>query len=198
MTDARDRKTYKTVTIGTQTWMAQNLNYEYNERTARSYCYKDKADSCAKYGRLYTWAAAMDSAAQFSDAGKGCGCGETCSPSGTVRGVCPEGWHLPNDTEWNTLWTAVGRTSTAGTKLKSTSGWYNNGNGEDSYGFSVQPVGYLFYDGDYLDKGNIAFFWSSSEYGSAEASQWGFEYQYDSVRYGNTKRYWFSVRCLKD
>ena len=54
MTDARDRKTYKTVTIGTQTWMAQNLNYEYNERTARSYCYKDKADSCAKYGRLYT------------------------------------------------------------------------------------------------------------------------------------------------
>ena len=141
----------------------------------------------------------MDSAAQFSTAGKGCGHGKTCSPSGTVRGVCPEGWHLPNDTEWKTLWNAVGGTSTAGTKLKSTSGWYNGGNGNDSYGFSVLPAGYRYYDGSFYTAGNYAFFWSSSERSSDLAYYWDFYYNSDYVSrnyYG--KNYGFSVRCLRD
>ena len=209
MTDARDNKTYKTVTIGTQTWMAENLNYAYMdvkfregtsyESDSTSWCYNNSADSCAKYGRLYTWAAAMDSAAQFSTAGKGCGYGKTCSPSGTIRGVCPEGWHLPNDDEWNTLWTAVGGTSTAGTKLKSTSGWYSGGNGTDSYGFSVLPAGRRDYDGNYYGAGDDAYFWSSSEYNSYLAYYWDFYYDYDNVYHNYySKNYGFSVRCLRD
>ena len=119
MTDSRDGQTYKTVTIGTQTWMAQNLNYE----TANSYCNNNDASNCTKYGRLYTWAAAMDSAGTWSANGKGCGYNKTCSPTYPVRGVCPDGWHLPTQAEWNTLFTAVGGSSTAGKMLKSTSGW---------------------------------------------------------------------------
>ena len=98
--DARDGQIYKSVKIGNQVWMAENLNYDYNEGTAKSYCYNDEQESCAKYGRLYTWAAAMDSAGVFGDGGKGCGFLVTCSAKEPVRGVCPESWHLPSDTEW--------------------------------------------------------------------------------------------------
>ncbi len=101
-TDARDGKTYKTVKIGSQTWMAENLNCAYSEGTARSYCYGNDPANCEKYDRLYTWSAAMDSAAVFGDGGKGCGYGVKCTPTYPVRGACPEGWHLPSNAEWDT------------------------------------------------------------------------------------------------
>ena len=116
-TDLRDGKTYKTVKIGYQVWMAENLNYE----TDSSCCYEDKKFFCHKFGRLYSWNAAMQ--------------------------ACPAGWHLPSDNEWKTLFEAVGGESvlddmtirfytTAGKKLKSSNGW-NDGyekNNRQRYG----------------------------------------------------------------
>ena len=203
MTDARDGKEYKTTTIQTQTWMAENLNYDYNEGTAKSYCYSNSSASCDKYGRLYLWSAAMDSAAVFSDAGKGCGYGTTCAAASTssstvVRGVCPEGWHLPSNSDWSILWTAIGGTSTAGTKLKSTSGWNSNGNGTDDYGFSVLPAGY-YSNGSFGSAGNSGSFWSSTEGGSNSAYSKYFYYSNSDVDEDySDKNGGFSVRCLRN
>ena len=197
MTDARDGQVYKTVAIGSQTWMAENLNY--SDKNISGYCYGDDASNCSKYGRLYLWSAAMDSAGAFSTAGKGCGKGKVCNANGTVRGVCPEGWHLPSDNEWKYLWALVGGTSVAGAKLKSTSGWYNDGNGTDSFGFAVLPAGYRDNFGNYNDDGLYAFFWSSSENDGYYAYHWFFDYDRGHVRHNDySKDYGFPVRCLSD
>lgn len=154
MTDSRDRQVYKTVQIGEQTWMAQNLNYAYNQETfnldSSSFCYNNEPDSCAKYGRLYLWSAVMDSAAIFDNAGKECGYGidsTVCNISGMrVRGICPEGWRLPDTTEWMELASYIERktgSSAVGIVLKKTSGWADysgkkTGNGTDDFAFSVR------------------------------------------------------------
>ena len=211
LTDSRDGQTYKTVTIGTQTWMAENLNYAYtgvpyeyingsevNTSDSTSWCYDDDPDNCTKYGRLYTWAAAMDSVGKWSTNGKGCGYGSTCAPTGTIRGICPEGWHLPSKTEWNALFTAVGGISTAGAKLKSQTGWtaYGGITYEDSFGFSALPAGYRYGNGDYYDEGNDADFWDDSGNAfSMYLNNYGDGYAYLNL---NDKLYGFSVRCVKD
>ncbi len=194
--DLRDGKTYKTVTIGTQTWMAENLNYE----TGNSYCYGDDASYCSKYGRLYTWSAAMDSVGTWTTNGKGCGYGSKCSPTGTIRGICPEGWHLPSKTEWSTLFTAVGGESTAGKVLKSQTGWYDSGNGTDSFGFSALSAGYRGSNGRYYYKGSNAYFWSSTEYDGDYAYNVYLHYYDDNARlnYYINKDHGRSVRCVKD
>ena len=192
LTDLRDGLTYKTVKIGTQTWMAENLNYE----TGNSYCYKD---NCTKYGRLYTWGAAMDSVGTWSTNGKGCGYEKKCSPTYPVRGVCPEGWHLPTQSEWNTLFTAVGGSSVAGTKLKSTSGWNSSGNGTDAFSFSALPAGLRNLSGNYDNEGNYAYFWSSTEHYSNTAYRMYLDCDYDDANLDVSNRNrGFSVRCLKD
>jgi len=193
-------QTYKTIGIGTQMWMAENLNYEYkvNGSTYGNWCYKDSAQYCAKYGRLYTWGAAMDSATT------GCGYGKECvADTGRVKGVCPTGWHLPSLAEWDTLFTAVGGEDGAGTKLKSTSGWSdlsgrNNGNGTDAYGFSALPSGLSGNHGFYY-AGLNAYFWSSSE------GTQNYAYNRDLYYYNananpdsSLKFYSFAVRCLRD
>ena len=172
-TDARDGQTYKTVTIGTQTWMAENLNYE----TANSYCYNDNSANCTKYGRLYTW--------------------------GAAKTACPSGWHLPDTTEWNALFTAVGGSSTAGTKLKSTSAWNNSGNGTDAFGFSALPAGGTDGYGDYYYEGYYADFWSSTEDSTEDGSDCAYfmrlYYSYDYADLNNNYKYYgFSVRCVMD
>ena len=195
ITDTRDGQTYKTVTIGTQTWMAQNLNYE----TADSYCYNDTPSNCTKYGRLYTWAAAMDSVGTWSANGKDCGYKKTCTPTYPVRGVCPTGWHLPTKAEFETLFTVVGGPSTAGTKLKSTTGWNSGGNGTDAYSFSALPAGGRDYNVNYNDEGYSAGFWCSTESGSYYAYYVLLRYSIDDAGlYYNFKYYGFSVRCVKD
>ena len=194
--DLRDGQTYKTVKIGDQVWMAENLNFE----TDSSFCYNDSVEYCEKYGRLYTWAVAMDSAGAWTTNGKDCGYGEDCSPTYPVRGVCPEGWHLPSMDEWDTLFTAAGDSSVAWTKLKSTSGWYNGGNGTDDLGFSVFPAGERFRkDGDYYYEGYNAFFWSSTEFVSYTAFYRYLHYSSDYVLLDyESKNFGFSVRCLQD
>lgn len=181
--------------------MAQNLNY----KTANSYCYDDSPSNCIKYGRLYTWAAAMDSAGLWSTNGKGCGVGSRCPPTYPVRGVCPEGWHLPKQSEWNTLASVVGASSFVGKKLKSTSGWFDyNGkseNGTDDYSFSALPAGCRGSSASYQE-GHFSNFWSATESssfgdGDAEMVFLGYADNYMGSL-SNSKDYGFSVRCVKD
>ena len=202
LTDARDGQVYKTVQIGEQVWMAENLNYAYNEGTAQSYCYNNSADSCAKYGRFYLWSAAMDSAGVFSTVGKGCGYRSTCaagSATTEVRGVCPEGWHLPSKAEFETLFAAVGGQLFAGTALKSLSGWYDDGIGTDAYGFSALPAGYRNYYGDFDSAVDFANFWSATEDLSNVAYSMDL-YCYDdrAILINYSKINARSVRCLRD
>ena len=193
LTDSRDGQTYKTVTIGSQTWMAQNLNY----KAANSFCYESSAENCEKYGRLYLWSAAMDSVGAWSTNGKDCGDLTSCSPTDPVRGVCPKGWHLPSNTEWETMLIAVGGVSTAGKVLKSTFGW--NGNGTDDFGFSALSAGYRFVRGDYDLEGSKTYFWSSTEKDNNRAISMSLNGNEDKAFLnGNYKFLGFSVRCLKD
>ena len=104
-TDARDGQVYRSVQIGEQTWMAENLNLEYTAGQGSS-CADGSEENCDKFGRIYLWSSAMDSAAAYGESGKGCGAGEMecwIADSVTIRGVCPEGWHLPSKTEWMQL-----------------------------------------------------------------------------------------------
>ena len=196
--DARDSHVYRVVKIGSQVWMAENLNYE----TEKSYCYNDSSEYCDKYGRLYTWAASMDSAAVFSDDGKNCGYGTTCTPLEPVRGICPEGWHLPSIGEWKTLIATVGEPSAR--RLLSREQWKSGWNGIDSVLFTVLPSGYKSGDGEYKYMGERVVFGSSSEIDLACIFQ---VHIYDSVKNvsifnrgidARTKPMALPVRCLKD
>ena len=204
LTDMRDGKTYRTVKIGTQTWMAENLNYAYIPDFL-SFCYDDSEDSCAKYGRLYTWTAAIDSAAVFGEGGKGCGFGKTCSPTYPVRGVCPDGWHLPSVAEWNTLKRFVAKSlfgdernfDSVGYALKSTSGWLDNGNGSDSFGFGALPTGFC--DDCSHSPFEGAYFWSANGYDRDDAWIQGLRYSGTGLSTSNSdKLRVLSVRCVKD
>lgn len=208
--DLRDGRVYKTTVIGDQTWMAENLNYDYHLLTGpldadtSSFCFSNKADTCAKYGRLYVWSAAMDSAAIFSNDGKGCGFGKTCSIGSRVRGVCPDGWHLPSKSEWNTLLDKIGGSSSAALKLKTITGWNDSGNGTDNFGFSVLPTGYREVgSGDnriFSNRGNRTQFWTTTEDDSDHANYVFFTKDSDGVTIGanNPKKMGFAVRCVMD
>lgn len=209
LTDLRDGKTYKTVTIGRQIWMAENLNYAYTDvfykrdnytSDSTSWCYDNDPANCAKYGRLYTWAAAMDSLGKWSKNGKKCGYIASCSPTYPVRGICPKGWHLPSKEEFGTLITAVGDSSTNGTVLKSTDGWSNHGNGTDTFGFSALPAGARS-DGHYVRRGSYAYFWSSNDTkGISHDAYRMYLYCGEDIAgliYDN-KNHGASVRCVKD
>ena len=204
LTDLRDGQTYKTVTIGTQTWMAENLNYADSVMTpslkGRSWCYDNNADSCAKYGRLYTWAAAIDSVAlQNQDDNLICGFGRFCKSLLKKQGLCPDSWHLPDTTEWKMLFEAVGGQGVAGRALKTQSSWSDNSGGTDNYGFSALPSGYYReYDGfSYVN--HLSNFWTATETTSYTSYYISLESVGDAAnRYDISKGNAFSVRCLKD
>ncbi len=161
VTDVRDGKTYKTVRIGAQTWMAENMNYETR---LGSFCYENSADSCAKYGRLYTWTAAIGSIDNE------CGVRRDCSylENAKVRGVCPVGWRVPTLDDWNTLIHYVGGIDVAGKMLKSYGDWNGDKNksvkNPDMYGFSARPSGYKVDGIDYYAGASFGTdFWTTAQ-----------------------------------
>jgi uncharacterized protein (TIGR02145 family) len=176
---------YKTIVIGTQTWMAENLNYNANG----SVCYNNDPANCAKYGRLYDWATAMAGSAS-----------STLSPSG-VRGICPPNWHIPSDAEWDTLINAVGGSSIAGTELKASSGWDSYPNlTTDTYGFTALPGG-LLYSNIFDMVGIQGNWWSASD--EFSSSNYAYHRSIGNSGEGVFRGYYYkisllSVRCVKD
>jgi uncharacterized protein (TIGR02145 family) len=169
-TDSRDGQTYKYVKIGSQTWMAENLNYDIEG----SVCYDNKLENCKKYGKLYDWKTALN--------------------------VCPDDWHLPSHEEWATLTISLGGFAIAGAKLKAKNGWDNNGNGTDDYEFSALPGGHGNSGGNFLNIGEYGDWWSASEYeDNTFAIERHIEFAEDKVVGSYTyKSLLFSVRCLKN
>jgi len=184
ITDSRDGKKYKTVAIGGKTWMAENLNYQ---TSSGSWCFDNNSSNCGKYGRLYDWNTALT--------------------------VCPAGFHLPSAIEWDRLTLTIGGTrkkyendlfkghehfawADAGTKLKARSGWNDNGNGTDEFGFSALPGGYRGPDGGFYTDGYTGDWWTATERGG-DASSRGMSYNRDYVRSGDDYTgNGRSVRCV--
>lgn len=187
--DTRDGQVYKVVRIQKnfnendiidQVWFAQNLNYAYMGPTASmdssSFCYNGVADSCARYGRLYLWSAAMDSAGVISGTANQCGIvkdGEynkvVCPARGEgfVQGVCPDGFRLPTKDDFEGLYRATGGYYQAGKNNRIRSLWklgdagYNQ-EGLDAYGLSILPSGYGNVNEQYSGILNNTAFWTSS------------------------------------
>jgi uncharacterized protein (TIGR02145 family) len=198
MTD-QNGNTYKTITIGTQTWMAENLrvtkyrngdpipnvtdNTAWATLTTGAYCNwvnTANKDDIASYGRLYNWYAASDS-----------------------RNIAPLGWHLPTDAEWTTLITYLGGETVAGGKMKETCStlWYSPNTGAtNESGFTALPSGFRYNsDGvfDYL--GSFGNWWSSTAYLTFYArSRFVYYDQTKCLRNYNSKPFGFAVRLIKD
>jgi len=202
--DDRDSKTYKLVKIDSQTWMAENLNYDVPNNDD-DVCYDNNPANCTKYGRLYDWATAMalpskcNSTLSTSDA-------DCAITTPYHKGICPTGWHIPSNADWNVLMKFVNPScsdnsscATAGTKLKATSGWNSGGNGQDTYGFSALPGGYGNSDGYFFGVGDGGEWWGASEVGSDVAYERFMYYSIEYVSYNVIdKDRLFSVRCVQD
>lgn len=192
-TDPRDGNVYDTVTIGTQTWMAENLRYlpsvagpgTGSFTTPYYYVYHNVGTNVQEakaninyfnYGVLYNWTAAIS--------------------------ACPSGWHLPSDAEWTQLIDYLGGDGTAGGKLKEagTSHWNSPNTGAtNETGFTALPGAYRHLDGKFYDFGSFGYWWSATEYGTSEAWLRCIHYSYSDVfRYNLDKQLGLSVRCVKD
>jgi uncharacterized protein (TIGR02145 family) len=173
LTDARDSMIYRTVKIGTQTWMAQNLNYA---AANVSFCYGDSIVNCSRFGHLYST-------------------GISNNPI-----LCPDGWHVPADTEWNRLIDFVD-SATPSNELKSTSGWDSTGNGIDANGLRALPAGHhedLAVSSSY-GKGTDGLWWSASyDSGSGHEYFWDMSYQSGTISHNTTRVYECSIRCVQN
>jgi len=182
--DPRDGKEYSYLIIGQQVWMGENMNFALNDGDG-SWCYQDDPASCEEYGRLYNWETAME--------------------------VCPEGWHVPSDEEWQILEISLGMdpeeakiggwrlSGNVGYKMKSATGWENDGNGDNSSGFNIKPGAGRRVDGLYDLLGKDAGFWSSTELDPENAWGRGFGFDKDGVfRHYSLKHLSVSVRCIQD
>jgi uncharacterized protein (TIGR02145 family) len=193
-------ESYEAVLIGTQTWLAKNLNYKTSDGASRCYPKSGNTNAsdednynCNNHGRLYKWVTAMGLPDDCS--------GSNCSSQiqSKHRGVCPTGWHIPSDVEWDALMTAVGGSDLAGTKLKAEFSWHSDGNGTDNYGFFAQPGGWGSWDGTFSDVFYRGDWWSATEYYSFAAYIRRMYYDNSYVyRDYQSRSYLLSVRCVKD
>lgn len=185
---------FKKVTIGSQTWMSENMkisNFRNGDIIPKAqsadewkqaaknkepaWCYYENDDkNGAKYGKLYNYYAIND-----------------------PRGFAPEGWHVPTDSDWKTLEKHLG--ANAGTKLKSASGWDNEGNGTNESGFSGLPGGYRDNNGSFFFKGQNGYWWISSASKSKKAACCDLNFKYKFLlRLTANKETGFSIRCIKN
>jgi uncharacterized protein (TIGR02145 family) len=179
--DMRDKRVYRTVKIGEQVWMAENLKFK--TKSGSSVYPRDPIHEDV-YGRLYSWEAAMI--------------------------ACPEGWHLPSDDEWKRLEKHLGmgcflqngrgwRKPVGEHSLKSAVGWISGSAARDATGFSALPGGYC--DGDmvFYNEGYFSYFWTATETDASDAWYRVLTYDiHDIGKFSFSKRYRFSVRCIKD
>jgi len=208
--DIRDDKIYKWVDIKGQIWMAENLNYQLSggycgdESSSNRFGYTSaNTEICDIYGRLYSWPEAMNNSEASSD-----------NPS-RVRGVCPYGWHLPSDAEWETLGKSVDPNwiseteNFAGAKLKTKDGWtaHSLGNSTDEFEFSARPGGYITNTGSWSGEsfsraGDYGAWWTTNQsvYHENYANCWFMEYNSKNLSYTIhcQKGEKHSVRCVKD
>ena len=204
-TDAASCKKKK---IGNRTWMLENLNIDVGEGST---CYEGKSANCDKYGRLYTWAAAMDIDSKYN---------EQLWGESDVRhqGICPTGWHIPSFAEWEALGNKVetlsGCTGCAGKHLKSISYWksYSGIQNLDTYGFNARPGGYCDENKANPCASSVSTYfkgieesgrwWTSTENMAGSAFPVKMSYYSNGVEMGmgypESKGYLYSVRCVKN
>jgi uncharacterized protein (TIGR02145 family) len=162
---------FRTVTIGSQTWMAENLAVKANNGC---WAYKNDESNVAKYGYLYDWQTAKD--------------------------LCPSGWHLPTDAEWTKLSDYLEGIQVAGGKLKSATGWEpSNATGTNSKGFAALPGGSCDYSKAFDFAGVYGYWWSSTESNSSDAWSRSMYYGSTSITRSSTNKYiGYSVRYIKN
>ncbi|MDD2889614.1 MAG: fibrobacter succinogenes major paralogous domain-containing protein [bacterium] len=192
----KDGTAYKTIKIGNQEWMSENLNVEHYRNgdlipqvqdadewaklTTGAWCYyENNSENGKTYGKLYNWYAVNDS-----------------------RGLAPAGWHVPSDSEWTILTNYLGGDSLAGGKMKASDTTYwkspNTGSTNES-GFSALPGGCRGSSGKFYDMGNYAFWWSTAEVNAENA--WNRHLSYisaDVSRYYGSKICGYTIRCVKN
>ena len=215
---------YNYITIGNQMWMAENMRCnKYDTESERAGAavstsstveidpyYSDcrfvdvyYADNLtpiqrAKLGYLYNWAAAVG--LDNEDNARG----QVAPFESNRQGICPNGWHVPTVEDWDALGVAIGGIKDSdgfpdvGDMLKTTSGWYSDGNGTDDYSFSALPAGEA-YGSDAEAVGADAFFWTSTPYNDLNAYVYKlyFDEDYLYIDYEG-KEYAYSVRCVRN
>lgn len=194
-TDKRDGQIYKTVVIGKQTWMAQNLNYKIKPGI-QSWCGGGtgrKEGNCDTYGRLYTWAG-MKNRSESE-----CGYGYICNDSAT-QGICPDGWEIPSVEQFDTLSTYIATITkiAPGDALKANSDlWYEYGKGSDFVGFSALPAGLNC--NTFESVNDITSFWTHVERGDNFGIVASLRARYDRLLIDSsaTKDEAYSIRCIK-
>jgi len=194
VTDTRNGKTYNTVKLGNQWWMAENLNLPTN---TGSYCWEDDVAICETDGRLYTWSTAMDLDSEFDE--------QLWNGSDiNHKGICPQGWHIPNDNEWKGLELFLGMSQSEADKLNTYRG--------DFQGTYLKPGGCTGFEGLLAgrydsstlnpygyERGTFGYFWASTE--DTETVSLSRQLSWDDKtlgRYRRLKTNGLSVRCVKD